>query len=125
MRSVIRALAVLLLSAAPALAQERAVLQERPLATDPSRVVIVSRLTLPPGARIPLHTHSGDEHAVILTQGTALMPTGQTLQIVPDMTMYFPEGMVHGGVTNTGDMPIQILTTHILRAGAPFQTPAE
>ncbi len=121
--------AILVALGGPVAAQDavptREVLREAPLSGDAGQVVIVSRLVLPPGARIPLHTHPGDEHAVILTEGTALMPNGQVLSVRPDMTMFFPKGMVHGGVTNTGDAAIEILTTHILDADAPFQTAAE
>ncbi|KUF12756.1 hypothetical protein AVJ23_03335 [Pseudoponticoccus marisrubri] len=103
----------------------REVLQEKLLTGHDEMVVIVSKLVLAPGGRIPLHTHPGDEHAVIVTGGTATMPDGSTMDFADDTVMFFPAGMVHGGVTNAGETPIEILTTHVLEEGRPFQTLAE
>lgn len=103
----------------------RDVLNEQPLSDADDMVVIVSKLTIKPGGRIPLHTHPGDEHAVIHQGGTALMPNGQQMAMAPGMAMFFSAGDVHGGVTNEGDADIVIYTTHILNALEPFQTLAE
>ncbi|MEM9638726.1 MAG: cupin domain-containing protein [Pseudomonadota bacterium] len=104
---------------------QREVLQEQPLSGAEGMVVIVSKLTVEPGGRIPLHTHPGDEHAVIVTGGLALMPNGKEVQFPPMSTAFFPAGSVHGGVTNQGDATIEIVTTHIVPSGEPFQTAAE
>lgn len=114
--------------ALPVAAQDgitREVLQERLVSGDDGLTVVVSRLTVAPGARIPLHTHPGDEHAVVLQGGSAQMPNGAAMTMTPMMTLFFEAGSVHGGVVNTGDTPIEILTTHVLRAGEAFQSPAE
>lgn len=119
---------VALISAAPVFAQElvvREVLNEQPLSGSEGMVVIVSRLTVKPGGRIPLHTHPGDEHAVMIVGGTALMPNGKTVQFPDGTPMFFAQGQVHGGVTNEGDADIEIVTTHIVAADQPFQTAAE
>ncbi|MBW4706446.1 cupin domain-containing protein [Roseobacter sp. YSTF-M11] len=113
---------------APAFAEElvtRDILSEEPLSGVEGRVVIVSKLTLKPGGRIPLHIHPGDEHAVMIVGGAALMPNGKEVSLPAGTPMFFPAGQVHGGVTNQGDTDIEIVTTHILRADQPFQTLAE
>ena len=103
----------------------RDILNEQPLSGSEGIVVIVSKLTVKPGGRIPLHTHPGDEHAVLVVGGKALMPNGKEVSLPNDTPMFFPAGQVHGGVTNQVDADIEIVTTHILQADQPFQTAAE
>ena len=70
---------VVLLLAVPVRAEDlvrREVLNEQPLSGAAGIVVIVSELKLMPGGRIPLHTHPGDEHAVIVVGGLARLPNG-------------------------------------------------
>lgn len=119
---------VALLFAAPLAAEDlvdRRVLNEQPLSGSEGIVVIVSKLTVNPGGRIPLHTHPGDEHGVIVVGGDALMPNGKVVPFADGTPVFFAAGEVHGGVTNHGDADIEIITTHILQAGEPFQTVAE
>lgn len=87
--------------------------------------VIVSRLEVQPGATIPLHTHFGDEHMVVFEGGDMTAPNGKVITFKPGMTGFFPAGKVHGGLTNTGDKPMVVYTTHILEKGKPFSTPAQ
>ncbi|MCV3270318.1 cupin domain-containing protein [Roseobacter sinensis] len=117
-----------LVLAAPGWAEDlvqREVLNEQPLSGAEGTVVIVSELKLMPGGRIPLHTHPGDEHAVVVVGGRALLPNGKEVEFAAGTPMFFPEGQVHGGVTNLGDAPMEIVTTHIVRADAPFTVAAE
>ncbi|WP_346910647.1 cupin domain-containing protein [uncultured Roseibium sp.] len=87
--------------------------------------VIVSRLEVPPGAMIPLHTHFGDEHMVVFEGGAMTAPNGKVITFKPGMAGFFPAGKVHGGLTNTGDTPLVAYTTHIVEKGRPFSTPAQ
>jgi quercetin dioxygenase-like cupin family protein len=87
--------------------------------------VIVSRLEVPPGATIPLHTHFGDEHMVVFEGGDMTAPNGKVITFKPGMAGFFPAGKVHGGLTNTGDKPLVAYTTHIVEKGKPFSTPAQ
>lgn len=91
----------------------------------PAYEVVVSRLEIAPGARVPLHTHPGDEHMVVVVGGTMLAPNGQTIPFAPGDTAHFPAGQVHGGLQNTGDTTMVAMTTHIVEKGAPFMTLAE
>ncbi|MGC3937711.1 cupin domain-containing protein [Roseobacter sp. EG26] len=127
MRQIAFAIFVALM-AAPVAAEElvvREILNEKPLSNAEGTVVIVSKLTVKPGGRIPLHIHPGDEHAVMIVGGQALMPNGKEVTLPAGTPMFFPAGQVHGGVTNQGQTDIEIVTTHILRADQPFQTVAE
>lgn len=95
-----------------------------PVPGSDTMVVVVSRLTVAPGATIPLHTHAGDEHAVVITETTAEAPNGAEVKFPVGATLYFPEGEVHGGLTNVGDADMVAITTSVVRSDAPFTTPA-
>lgn len=87
-------------------------------------VVVVNRLTVPPGATIPLHTHPGDEHAVVISTTTAKAPNGKVLNFPIGTPLFFPEGQVHGGLTNIGESDMIAITTTVVRKGEPFVVPA-
>ncbi len=108
----------------PALAQDitREELRRVPVPGSSTMEVIVSRLTVPPGATIPLHTHPGDEHGVVMTAATAETPSGAMVEFEVGTPLYFPEGAVHGGLTNVGDAPMVAITTHVVRVGEPLTT---
>ncbi|MEL7117666.1 MAG: cupin domain-containing protein, partial [Pseudomonadota bacterium] len=96
-----------------------------PVPGSETMVVVVSRLTVPVGATIPLHTHAGDEHGVIITASKAEAPNGQVVEFPVGATVYFPEGQPHGGLTNIGDAPMVAITTSVVQKDAPFTTPVE
>lgn len=114
--------------AVPTAAEElvvRQVLHEKPLSGVQGVNVIVSTLVIKPGGRVPLHTHPGDEHAVIVTGGEVRMPNGKDMRFPDGTPMFFAAGTVHGGVSNRGHSDIEIVTTHIVDADKPFSTLAE
>ncbi|WP_223424137.1 cupin domain-containing protein [Tateyamaria pelophila] len=82
--------------------------------------VVVIRLVVPVGATIPLHTHPGDEHAVVITETKAQAPNGNLVEFAVGTPLFFPEGEVHGGLTNVGDAPMIAITTTVVRKGEPF-----
>lgn len=82
--------------------------------------VVVNRLVVPVGATIPLHTHPGDEHAVVITETKAQAPNGNLVEFAVGTPLFFPEGQVHGGLTNVGDGPMIAITTTVVRKGEPF-----
>ena len=117
-----------LIVAPAALAQDgvsRTELNRADLTGSDTLEVIVSRLEVAPGARIPLHTHHGDEHLIVLQGGTMRAPNGQEIPFKPGMTAHFPKDQVHGGMTNIGDAPLVAYTTHIVEKGKPLAVPAE
>ena len=88
-------------------------------------VVVVSRLTVPVGATIPLHTHFGDEHTVVVTSSRAQTPDGRIVEFPIGVTLYFPAGRPHGGLTNVGDGPMVAVTVSVVASDKPFATPVE
>ena len=119
--------AALALSATAALAQDpsREEIRRVPVPGSETMEVIVSKLTVAPGATIPMHSHPGDEHAVVITAATAQAPNGQVIEFPIGATLYFPDGQVHGGLTNIGDAPMVTITTHDVRVGEPLTIPAQ
>lgn len=117
-----------LLVAAPAMADDkvkRTELNRADLSGSDTMEVIVSRLEIAPGGRIPLHTHHGDEHLIVIEGGVMTAPNGKEIPFKAGMTAHFPAGKVHGGLTNTGDAPMVAYTTHIVEKGKPFMVLAE
>ncbi len=88
-------------------------------------VVVVNRLTVPVGATIPLHTYSGDEQGGGGTQSQAKTLGGQIVDFPVGANLYFPQGEVHGGLTNVGDGPMGASTVSVVNAAEPFSKPAE
>ena len=87
--------------------------------------VIVGRLEIGSGDVIPRHTHNGDEHMVVLEGGDMQTADGKIVSFLVGSTAYFPQGQVHGGLTNTGDATLVVLTTHIVEVGKPLYVPAD
>ncbi|GGX41788.1 cupin [Tateyamaria omphalii] len=114
--------AIALVMAGTACAQEIAREEIRRVAVPGSDTmeVVVFRLTVPVGVTIPLHTHPGDEHTVVVTPARAEAPNGNIVEFAVGTPLYFPEGQVHGGLTNVGDAPMVAITTFVVRKGEPL-----
>ena len=111
------------LTAAGALAEEgieRVELRRGDLTGSAGTEVIVSRLTLRPGARMPRHFHHGDEFLYVLEGGTIQVPGPKEVAFKAGDTAHFPRGQVHGGFTVVGDSALVAITTHIVDRGKPL-----
>ena len=118
---------MVLATALPGLAADatREELRRVPAPGSETHEVVVNRLVVPPGATIPLHTHPGDEHTVVITDTRARTPGGQEIAFAVGTPLFFPEGEVHGGLTNIGETDMVAITTSIVRKGEPFETLAD
>lgn len=128
MRQILATLALNALLIGSAAAEElvtRTELNRAPLSGVDGMEVVVSKLVLQNGGRIVLHTHPGDEHAVIVSGGMVELPNGKIVEFADDTPMVFPAGAVHGGITSRNEAPIVVYTTHIVRTGEPFIVLAE
>ena len=90
------------------------------LAGTPNTVVIVARQTLKPGGHIPLHTHYGDEHAVILKGGVLTTDGGKEIMFKTGMAVVFPRGKVHGGLTNKTNADVVMHNVYIVDKDKPL-----
>lgn len=114
--------------ALPACAEElvqRTELQRKPVPGNPAVEVVISKLVLLPGGRIPLHSHPGDEHAVIVVGGDVYLPNGKEAAFADGTVLFFPAGSVHGGITSRDDAPMIVYTTHVVEAEKPMTVLAE
>ncbi|WP_299552163.1 cupin domain-containing protein [uncultured Tateyamaria sp.] len=117
---ILSAMALLMAGAAWAQDIQREELRRADVPGSDTMEVVVTRLTVPVGATIPLHTHPGDEHAIVMTAARAEAPNGNIVEFAVGTPLYFPEGQVHGGLTNMGDEPMVAITTHVVRKGEPL-----
>ncbi|MDC0738957.1 cupin domain-containing protein [Cognatishimia sp. SS12] len=118
----------LCLSAMAGLAQDavtRTELSRHPLSGVAGMEVVKSKMVLLKGAKIPFHTHPGDEHAIVVEGGLMALPNGEIVEFADGTPLFFPERDVHGGLTAQSDTPIVVYTTHIVRAGEPMTVLAE
>jgi len=122
----VRMLAIALLMPCAAWAQELTSeeIRRSPVPGSDTMEVVVSRLTVPVGATIPLHTHPGDEHAVVITPAKAQTPNGNVVEFAVGAPLFFADGDVHGGLTNVGDAPMVAITTHVVRKDTALVIPA-
>ena len=60
--------------------------------------MVISRLVLKPGQRIPMHTHPGDENSVVIVGGKVQLPNGKEVVFAENTPLFFPKGQVHGGL---------------------------
>ncbi|WP_299704658.1 hypothetical protein [uncultured Tateyamaria sp.] len=117
---ILSAVALLMAGAAWAQDIQREELHRADVPGSDTMEVVVTRLTVPVGATIPLHTHPGDEHAIVMTAARAEAPNGNIVEFAIGTPLYFPEGQVHGGLTNVGDESMVAITTHVVRKGEPL-----
>ena len=104
---------------------QREVLKRVDLAGSDKTEVIVTRVTIAPGGKVPRHSHHGDEFVYVTEGGTASVPGRPPIKFEAGQTIHFPRGKVHGGFTVTGSNAIQAVTTHIVDKGKPFSIPAK
>ena len=86
--------------------------------------VIVARLEIHPGGTVPLHTHHGDEHLIIVKGGPMKTAAGKVVNFNDGMVAHFLQGKVHGGLTSIGRETVIAYTTHIVEKGKPLNIPA-
>jgi hypothetical protein len=61
----------------------------------------------------------------VLEGGPVTLPDGASAEFAPGMVQHFERGVVHAGVTNSGDAPIRLITVHIVDKGKPLNVSAE
>jgi hypothetical protein len=61
----------------------------------------------------------------VIEGGPVTLPTGATAEFAPGMVQHFERGVVHAGITNSGDTPIRLITVHIVDKSQPLNVPAE
>jgi quercetin dioxygenase-like cupin family protein len=82
--------------------------------------VILSNYVVKPGGKVPLHTHPGDEHLVVVQGTTLTTPDGKAIEFKKGMATSFPRGKVHGGLTNSSDRDLVLTTIHIVDKDKPM-----
>ena len=69
----------------------------------------VLEVSLPPGARVPLHTHPGHEESMIILDGEPQATLGEeVVTLKPGDAVLAPKGVKHRMV-NASDRPVRLL----------------
>jgi quercetin dioxygenase-like cupin family protein len=110
--------------AAPASPLKRTVLQTHALASAPGLEGVLVQAELAVGGAAPRHTHPGEEFVYVL-EGTATFDlAGQPLlAIKAGDSFVIPPNTPHVA-TNTGKIPLKLLSTYIIPSGKQLATPA-
>ncbi|MDP1891560.1 MAG: cupin domain-containing protein [Gemmatimonadaceae bacterium] len=109
---------------APQSPLKRTVLQTHALTSTPGHEGIMVQAELAVGGAAPRHTHPGEEFVYVL-EGTATfdMAGRSPLAIKPGDAFVIPPHTPHVA-TNTGTVPVKLLSTYIIPKGQPLATPA-
>lgn len=122
-RTLVTALAVAIMAAAPGFAQsemKRQQLSRADLTGKADTEVIMTLLEAPPGASLPRHFHHGDEFLYVLSGGKVQPPGGDPIEMKPGATQHFAREVPHGGFAVVGEDTIKVLTIHIVDKGKPL-----
>ncbi len=122
-------IAALSLTAAGLFTSPPAAAQDRPLRVELSRTdlagtsgteVVIAKIKLPPGVRVPRHFHHGDAYAYIV-KGGKVQPKGKDVREDKAGTLFhFRRGELHGDFVVVGDTAIEILSISIVDKGKPL-----
>jgi quercetin dioxygenase-like cupin family protein len=86
----------------------------------PNMEVIASIVELKPGESSNLHIHHGVEAFHVL-QGSMIQPPGQQATMLPTgLTSMNLRDAKHGAFKVVGDVPLKLLTVHIVDKGKPL-----
>ena len=127
-RVLLAAMAMICVAPSIALADGKIVRTELTRADVPGSAtyeVIIARLEIQPGGTVPLHTHHGDEHLIIIQGGPMKTAAGKVVNFNDGMVAHFLQGKVHGGLTSIGRETVIAYTTHIVEKGKPLNIPAD
>jgi len=103
---------------------KRTVLQTHALTSAPGHDGITVLAELAVGAAAPRHTHPGEEFVYVLAGTATFDMAGQPrLTIKPGDAFFIPPNTPHVA-TNTGKVPLRLLSNYVIPTGQPLATPA-
>jgi quercetin dioxygenase-like cupin family protein len=104
-------------------APARTVAQQATLSGAPNEEVILTTVVFPPGAKLPFHTHPGEELGVV-TSGTLKIEFGDRppLLVHAGESYLVPRGVRHQPSAAEGET--RLVATFIVDKGAPLATAA-
>lgn len=109
---------------APQSPLKRTVLQTHALTTAPGHEGITVLAELAVGGSAPRHTHPGEEFVYVLEGAATFDMAGRApLAIKAGDAFFIPPHTPHVA-TNTGKVPLKLLSTYIIPTGQPLAMPA-
>ncbi|MBM3908934.1 MAG: cupin domain-containing protein [Gemmatimonadetes bacterium] len=111
-------------AAPPASPLTRTILQTQALTASPGLEGVLVKAELAVGGSAPRHTHPGEEFVYVI-EGTATFALAgrPVLSIKAGDSFVIPPDTPHVA-TNTGTVPLKLLSTYIIPKGKPLATPA-
>lgn len=110
-------------STAQAFETNRAIVGKVDLATS-GREAVVTRLEVPPGVKVEIHTHSREETGYVLEGEATLQIAGQApLVKKAGQSFVIPAGVAHVAY-NHGSVPAKVLGVYLVDKGQPLALPA-
>jgi quercetin dioxygenase-like cupin family protein len=93
--------------------------------TEPA-VFSVRTVTVPPGGEIPWHQHPGTEMSIVTSGAVTVVREGACEPVVYQAgeTVYIADEVPHTA-RNEGTVPLQLVVTYLLTAGAPERSTTE
>jgi quercetin dioxygenase-like cupin family protein len=96
---------------------------ETPLEKDPSRVVRLNSLVLPPGSANPFHRHPGEQWTTIQEGEVTFTIKGEPPRVLKaGDSVYIPRGTVHRN-QNLTDKPARMIELNIIDKDKPQAEP--
>ena len=104
---------------------DRLELRRDDLSGAPGTEIVVARLRLHPGAKMPRHKHHGDEIVYVISGGTIEVPGPKRLVLSAGESLRNERDVPHGGFTVIGPGVIEVLTVHVVDKGKPLMVPVD
>lgn len=109
---------------APQSPLKRTILQTHALTTTPGYDGVTVLVELAVGGTAARHTHPGEEFVYVL-EGTATFEMeGQPPRVIKPGDAFFIPALRPHIATNTGNVPLKMLSNYVLPTGKPLATPA-
>ncbi|MBK6850197.1 MAG: cupin domain-containing protein [Burkholderiales bacterium] len=110
-------------STAQAFSKNRTIIGKVDLSTS-GREAVVTRLEVPPGVKVELHSHAGEETGYVLEGEATLQIDGQAPQVKKaGQSFVIPAGVAHDAY-NHGSVPAKVLGVYLVDKGQPLALPA-
>jgi quercetin dioxygenase-like cupin family protein len=93
---------------------------KRAVLTGTNMEIHVAIAEVPPGAKIALHKHAGEEVLFLLNGGTLKYDNGEEVKLETGSADIISRDVVHGGATVVGTETVKFLTVHIVDQGGPL-----
>lgn len=99
----------------------RTVLQTAPTSASPTSQIVVAEVVFAKGAKLPFHTHPGEEAGVVKSGVLVMEIEGKpTLNLKPGDSFVIPRGVAHQATSPDGET--HVIATYVVDKDKPLVT---